>query len=1186
VVAGAIAAAIGFGAVLPIPVEGAVRPRPVVFEANQGQADPGVRFITRLPGHTVLLSATGATFLLHPVEAGPRQRPGAPAQSPTGTAPAAAGAVVTLRLEGARPDPDVHGVEPLAARVNYYRGRDRSRWLEGVPTFQRVRYRDVYPGVDVVFYGTGRRLEYDFVLSPGADPRTIGLVFAGARPRLADDGEVVLDTAAGELRLRAPVSYQTIEGQRVPVASRFAIAGEASPAPVVRIAVGPYDARHPLVIDPLAYLITPGGSADDVAHGIAADSNRNAYVTGSTQSTDFMGDVPGTLRGASDAFVLKLGVNGALVWATYFGGSGDDEGMAIAVSPEDEPFVTGFTTSNNFPTECIASFFGLCSPAQTARAGGRDAFVARFRSNGVLLYSTYLGGSGDDAGLGIAVAGRVANVTGSTRSADFPTAGSVGTATALAGGADAFIVRVNSNGTNLSLSRYLGGTGDDEGQGVTVDGSLNILVTGSTSSADFPVLNAVFPTPRGGVDAFVTKTTMAGAILYSTYLGGSDEDIGYGIAVDPGGNAFVTGMTRSSNFPRAPCFTPPFGGGTICFTIQSTRRGPSDAFVTKLDAAGVLHYSTHLGGTGDEAGLGIAVQELSAESRAVVTGFTTSSDFPGAGGLQPSPGGGLDAFLATIAADGGSVFSASYLGGPGDESGQAVFHRNFETWLAGFTTAAGDRDAFVAFLAVGDVGQAEIGLSPTGVTASSGSFVLSVNGTNLTAGSTVLWNGSPRATTFAGSGDGSGSLLATITAADVAAAGPTVAISVVNPLGGTTNFGFGAGATLGVFAVTPGTIPAGSGDVALTITGGLFSDGTLLLNNGFPAAASQVLWNGSPVATTFIDLFTVQAAIPAALVQAPGAAVVKVLNVYGAQSGCLPDFKPVCPSSPDMPVTMVTPNPAPALASLAPSSVAVGTGAFTLTVTGSGFVAASVVRWNGADRPTTFVNDGTLEAAIPAGDVAATGEASVRVFSPAPGGGLSNALTFTVRPPDQTLTVTRTGSASGTVSSEPAGIACPGTCAAPFPHGTAVTLTATPAAGATFAGWSGACTGTAPCNLTMSEPRSATAAFAQVFSAPTLTAGVSVVRAADLAELRAAVDALRSHCACGLGPVAWTDPVLAPGVTPVKSVHVTELRTALAAVFTAGGLTPPAYTDPGLAPGALVRAVHVTELRAAVRNLE
>ena len=480
--------------------------------------------------------------------------------------PRSTAAVLRMKLVGTNAGAKVTGLEELPGKSNYIIGNDPKKWRTNVPNYGRVKYAQVYPDVDLVYYGNQRELEYDFVLAPGADPRQIELNFGGAkRLRLDADGNLIVSIAGGEVLEHKPVIYQDIGGMRRRVAGGY----ELRNSHTVGFKLAGYDDQRRLTIDPsLGYSTYLGGNNEDLGNGIALDSAGNAYVTGYTFSNDFpttAGAFQTTLRGCRNAFVSKLNRSGsALVYSTYLGGRDFDDGLGIALDSSGNAYVTGYTDSSDFPTTAGAF--------QTTFGGGSsDAFVSKLnRSGSALVYSTYLGGSSTDYGPGIAVdlAGN-AYLTGITGSSDFPTtAGAF--QTTFGGGFNAYVSKLSSSGSALVYSPYLAGrNGTDGGGGIALDSAGNAYVTGSTDSSDFPTTaGALQTTYGGGNDAFVSKLNSSGsALVYSTYLGGSNFDYGSGIALDAAGNAYVTGVTQSSNFP------------TTAGAFQTTLRG-SNAFVS------------------------------------------------------------------------------------------------------------------------------------------------------------------------------------------------------------------------------------------------------------------------------------------------------------------------------------------------------------------------------------------------------------------------------------------------------------------------------------------------------------------------------------------------------------------------------------------------------------------------------
>ena len=482
-------------------------------------------------------------------------------------------AVVRMRLEGAtrNPAPRVTGLERQRGISNYYLGNEPAKWHSGVPHYAKVQYDQVYPGIDLVYYGNPRQLEYDLVVAPGADPGQIRLSFAGVDGmRIDGEGNLVLAVAGGEIVQQAPRVFQLVEGQERLVAGRYVMldeggasaAGEEGAAilaasPVLGIALASYDTGRPLVIDPVVvYSTYLGGSSGDAGYGIAVDGAGNAYITGLTYSTDFpIVDARYPNYGGAavngHAFVTKFDLQGqGPVYSTYLGGSSNELGIGIALDGVGNVYVTGCTTSADFPT--VNARYPIYGGG-----GDWDAFVTKFDPRGQgPVYSTYLGGSSRDMVAGIAVDGAGnAYVTGSTDSADFPTVNA--RYPKYVGNTDAFVTKFNPQGQPV-YSTYLSGIymqfyvgfSVEHGKAIAVDGTGNAYITGETNSTDFPTVNALYPTNRGGYDAFVTKFDPQGqGPIYSTYLGGSSDDSGTGIAVDGAGNAYITGETTSTNFP-------------------------------------------------------------------------------------------------------------------------------------------------------------------------------------------------------------------------------------------------------------------------------------------------------------------------------------------------------------------------------------------------------------------------------------------------------------------------------------------------------------------------------------------------------------------------------------------------------------------------------------------------------------
>jgi hypothetical protein len=619
---------------------------PLHFVANRGQLDPSVVYYAKSEGATVYCTEEGLVFGFTR-----ELRNRVMSLRAEGEAISEKLGFFTLTLkfsENRRVKPEARG--ELEGKVNYFIGNDPALWRTNIPTFAEVVYRDVYPGIDLVYSGEQRRLKYTFHLEPGADPNQIKMIYDGIEGLWIDDdtGELVIQTEWGEMRDAKPLAYQEISGIRKEVSISFLLIGEKS----IGFAIGDYDPKFNLTVDP-GYSTYLGGSDWDLGYGIAVDGSGNAYVTGYTLSSNFPTKNPfqGAYGGGKyDAFVTKLNIDGqTLSYSTYLGGSDSDGGNGIAVDGSGNAYVTGGTYSPNFPTK---------NPYQGALSGNEDVFVTKLNSDGqTLSYSTYLGGSSNDSGSDIAVDGSGnAYVTGYTFSSNFPTQNPF--QGALGGESDAFVTKLNIDGQTLAFSTYLGGSGSDPGNGIAVDGSGNAYVTGYTFSSNFPTQNPFQGALDGGSDAFVTKLNIDGQTLaFSTYLGGSGGDPGNGIAVDISGNAYVTGETWSSNFPTQNPF-------------QGTSGGNVDAFVTKLNSDGqTLSYSTYLGGSNWDLGYGIAVD---GSGNAYVTGDTNSSNFPTKNPFQGVLGGGKDVFVTKLNSNGQMLSYSTYLGGSSEDSGRDI----------------------------------------------------------------------------------------------------------------------------------------------------------------------------------------------------------------------------------------------------------------------------------------------------------------------------------------------------------------------------------------------------------------------------------------------------------------------------------------------------------------------------------
>ncbi|MBV9924927.1 MAG: SBBP repeat-containing protein [Acidobacteria bacterium] len=662
---------------------------PSFFEENAGQVAGRVKFLARGAGHTLALGTEGVTLALRRggAKEGTSPRAGAPgeiARGPRASSPSFQ--LVGMSFVGANRRAEVSGEGVLEGKVNYFVGRDPSKWRTGVRTFSGVRYRELYPGVDLVFHGggNGSQLEYDFVLAPGAESDQVRLSFEGAEAlSVGRSGELLIETKAGTISQSAPVIYQQVDGVRREVSGGYVLRNRRE----VGFRLGEYERGLPLVIDPVLSYSTYFFNASEMA----VDSAGAVYVVGSADVSAPLPATPGsfqpTLRGGTDAFVAKLDSSGtSLSYLTYLGGTGippgilfdalPDYGYGIAVDAAGSAYITGVTQTNDFPVTSGA--------ARPASGGAQDAFVTKLNPSGsALVYSTYLGGSDVDSGRSIALdAAGSAYVAGGTNSADFPVKNAL-QPQKKGKTEDFFLTKLAPDGKSFEYSTFLGGTEYEPGYDahVAVDAAGAAYLAGYTYSADYPTTPGAFQTaPKLQAGFFISDVVVSkvapggGSLVYSTYLGGASGEYAFGIAVDASGQAHVAGATNSDDFPTQNALQPaardPFGNG----------------FLTKLNAAGTgLVYSTYLGGTphaacggriifdpvvcGGEDASAVAVD---AAGNAYVTGHTTSLDFPAPSDpLQAGLNGPSDAYVIKLNPAGQALFSTT-IGGSSYEYGADI----------------------------------------------------------------------------------------------------------------------------------------------------------------------------------------------------------------------------------------------------------------------------------------------------------------------------------------------------------------------------------------------------------------------------------------------------------------------------------------------------------------------------------
>src|SRR5579871_1491463 len=969
---------------------------PLVFEENRGQARREVRFVARGAGYGLYLRADSAMLTV-------------------------AGETLQLHLEDSDSHAAILAGQLLPGRSNYLYGNDPSKWITGVKQYSSVTYAQVYPGIDLVYHGdneSGGRLEYDFLVAPGADPSRILLSFdssSHASLRLARGGDLLLAASHSTLTQLRPRVYQVIGGRQREISGRYVLAGDRK----ARFKLGAYDHAVPLVIDPvLLYGTVIPGSGNDAGLAVITDAAGSAYVTGYTSSSDFLNASPmqSSLGGGKDVFVSKVNAAGtALVFSTYIGGGSDEQGQGIAVDASGEVIVAGWTSSTNFPTQ---------GPLQSSLLGIRNAFVLKLNPTGSFLAcSTYLGGSGTDQANAIALDPTGAMyITGSTNSPNFPAISALHGSLASTGATNAFIAKLNPSCSSIIYSTYLGGSGVDSGAAIAVDSSNNVVIAGSTTSSNFPTVNPIQSSYAGSGDAFISKLNAAGtALLFSTYYGGSGQDNGYGVALDPSGNIYVSGFTNAiSSFPTVNAMPAPpvaasgfllklsAAGTTVFYSTIINDSGCGVAvdsygnayisYISRVNASGTaLDYSVALSGTIPKA---IAVDP---SGNVYVTGYGATLVSPLA---QPKnffnvslvkegePSGGPHAGYITPAVGvAGSGATTVRIIGTGFVSGATVT-RNGVARSATFVSPS-EVDVTLTSGDLASTGSATLlvtnpssstpsnpvvftvqtpavtisSLSPSTVTAGAVAFTLSVTGTGFVPGSTVQWNGSALSTTFVSSTQ----LTASVQAANIGTAG--IVPVQVQVTGGTLSASSSFTVSNPAPAITtlsPNSAATGSAAFTLTVTGMNFT------------ASSVVQWNGTARSTTFTSKTQLQASINST-------------DVAAAASNSVTVFTPTPGggTSPAVAFAVAGPN-APTISSISPANVYAASGAFTLTVTGNGFLNTSVVAWNGANLSTTFVSATQLTAAVPAININATGTASITVVNPAGSGGTSAGVSFTI----------------------------------------------------------------------------------------------------------------------------------------------------------------------------------------------
>jgi hypothetical protein len=790
---------------------------PQSFEPNRGQAAEAFDFTSHGPGYSLSLSADAA--YLHLFSAA---RPNRTKQS----------SALSLKLVGANPKAHGDGLDRQPGKSNYFVGNKSNQWLTDVLQFGRVEYRDVYPGIDMAYYGTNERLEYDFILGPHADARRIRFAVDGAdRIRIDSEGDLVLTVGSAEIRERKPLIYQkTANGQRI-VRGRYA----ALEGNQIGFVLEKYDQSKALVIDPVLVFSTYfGGSGSDYGNAIAVDSEGNSYIAGQTGSANLPGiDIgkPGFTGSDTAAFVAKVSPAGALLSTTILAGADDAaEAGAVALDTNGNIYLCGYTSSPSFPT---------VNP-NMAYQGGGDAFVLELNNAGnSLIYSTYLGGSGLDYADGIAVdsEGNIL-VGGATTSENFPVVNAA--QSNRAGGYNPWAAKIAPGGSNLVYSTYWGGSATDYANGLAIDSTGDLILFGDESSMDFPVTkNALQPNycaPASGpavstVHGWVAEFSPVGVPIYSTYICGTvtyytingttypTYDVVRSGTVDTSGNAIITGTTASLSFPTMNPVQADYGGGS------------ASAFLTKLSPTGTLLYSTYLGGPATTSGLGVAVDP---QDNLYVAGATSAS-LPTVNPTQSSYGGGnTDAFLMKLNAAGSNILFSTYLGGSGDDQANGLAVDSFGNAYAVGTTASKDfptasalqatygggaYDAFLAAFATTSAIKPTVSVTPSTLsitTAQALSVAVAVSGGNgnpTPSGSVILTSGSYASAATALS---AGSATIGIPAGSLSAGSDTLTALYLPDTSGSSTYNSATGVSAAV-TVTQAT-PAQTPTVTVTLS--------------------------------------------------------------------------------------------------------------------------------------------------------------------------------------------------------------------------------------------------------------------------------------------------------------------------------------------------------------------------------
>jgi len=676
---------------------------PLAFTENRGQWDEDILFRVSANGATLWFTNDGAFYQftrgIQGIDIGPNESIISANPFDNISPDSIESLCIKASFVGANTNPRVVGSGVLDYKCNYFIGNDSKEWRTDITSYTSITYRDIYPGIDLKYYGNVKHMEYDFIVSPGADPSQICIHYDGANSiSVNNNNELVVETKWGSIVERKPLVYQIQDGKSVPIGCAYSMIGENRFSFELEDS---YNSEFALVIDPvLTYSTFLGGSGLDRAYDIASDAQGNAYIVGLTLSSDFpsLNPLQGTYAGNGDAFITKLNSDGnALIYSTFLGGGAADTGISIAIDTDANIYITGRTASSNFPT---------VNPMQGTIGGSEDSFIAKLNSTGdALIFSTYLGGSNNDRASGIVIDFDLnVYVTGWTSSTDFPIENPIqGT---YGGNNDAYILKLNESGASLIYSTYLGGNSDDRASSIAVDDEGNAYITGNTSSSNFPTHNAYQGTFGGSWDIILAKIDNLGnSLIYSTYLGSTNGETGWDIDINADHQAIITGYTKTNTFPTENPVQSEYGGGDY------------DAIVTMFNSGGNgIIFSSYLGGGGSDVGRGIAVDE---NGILCITGDTYSTDFPVVDALQTSSAGGSDVFVTQIDPVNSIMQFSTYLGGNNNEYGVKITEGlignpiicgrtaspDFPTLSAyDYSYNGGPIDAFVANLSLSDAG--------------------------------------------------------------------------------------------------------------------------------------------------------------------------------------------------------------------------------------------------------------------------------------------------------------------------------------------------------------------------------------------------------------------------------------------------------------------------------------------------